>query len=134
MNQTGYYEYYMPTVKGNVHMSDSTGTLVEVACSFCGGRGTDPFGIMSWISTCCVCSGKGVVQVLAPNRPCAHCQGTGAVKTFTCTVCHGTGYVSLSQGPVGQCPECRGSGDDASSALACLICRGKGWVPLEIPK
>ena len=38
-------------------------TMREVACAFCGGRGKDPFGIMSWLSTCCVCGGTGVVQV-----------------------------------------------------------------------
>ncbi|MBI4643488.1 MAG: hypothetical protein HY790_04210 [Deltaproteobacteria bacterium] len=105
--------------------------LVEVTCSFCSGRGRDPFGIMSWLSTCCVCGGRGVVQVPAPHGRCAHCRGTGAVKTFTCTVCRGTGFVSLIPGPLRVCPECRGTGDDASSALACTICRGRGWVTLE---
>jgi DnaJ-class molecular chaperone len=102
---------------------------VEVTCSFCGGHGKDPFGIMSWLSTCCVCGGRGVVRVAAPARPCAHCRGTGAVKTFTCTVCRGTGFVPLTPGPRLQCPECRGTGADAASGLACLSCRGRGWVP-----
>jgi len=104
--------------------------MVEVTCSFCGGKGKDPFGIMSWLSTCCVCGGRGVVQVPALHGRCAHCRGTGAVKTFTCTVCRGTGFVPLIPGPRQACPECRGTGDDASSALACLTCRGRGWVPL----
>jgi DnaJ-class molecular chaperone len=106
------------------------GEMVQVTCSFCGGRGTDPFGIMSWLSTCCVCGGRKVVQVAAPYRRCAHCQGSGAIKTFTCTVCRGTGYVPVIPGPLQACPKCRGSGD-ASSALACLTCRGRGWVPQE---
>ena len=42
------------------------------------------------VSTCCVCGGRGVVQVPASRRRCAHCRGTGAIKTFTCTVCRGT--------------------------------------------
>ena len=104
---------------------------MEVTCSFCGGRGKDPFGIMSWLSTCCVCGGRKVVQVPALHRPCAHCRGTGAIKTFTCTVCRGTGYVPVIPGPLQACPECRGSGDDAASALACMTCRGRGWVPQE---
>jgi DnaJ-class molecular chaperone len=103
----------------------------EVRCSFCGGKGKDPYGIMSWLSHCCVCGGRGVVQVTRPSRPCAHCRGTGAIKTFTCTVCRGTGYVPLLPGPLRECPECRGSGDDAASGLACLACRGRGWVPLR---
>lgn len=105
--------------------------MVEVTCSFCGGQGKDPFGIMSWLSTCCVCGGRGVVQVPAHHRRCAHCQGSGAVKTFTCTVCRGTGYVPVIPGPLLPCPECRGTGSDASSSLACLTCRGRGWVSPE---
>ncbi len=107
------------------------GHLVEVTCSFCRGKGKDPFGIMSWLSTCGVCGGRGVVQVPAPHGRCAHCRGTGAVKTFTCTVCRGTGYVPVIPGPLLACRECRGTGSDASSALACLTCRGRGWVPQE---
>ncbi|MBM4295377.1 MAG: hypothetical protein FJ126_10835 [Deltaproteobacteria bacterium] len=104
------------------------GNMVEVTCSFCRGTGKDPFGIMSWLSNCCVCGGRGMVQAPALNRRCAHCRGTGAVKTFTCTVCRGTGYVPVIPGPLLPCPECRGTGDDASSALACITCRGRGWV------
>ena len=104
---------------------------MEVSCSFCSGKGKDPFGIMSWLSTCCVCGGRGVVQAPPSPRPCAFCRGTGAVKTFTCTVCRGTGYVPAIPGPTLPCPECRGSGEDASSALPCLTCRGRGWVSRE---
>ncbi len=106
------------------------GGLEEVTCSFCGGQGKDPFGIMSWLSTCVVCGGKGLVLVPVSRRRCAHCQGTGAIKRFTCTVCRGTGFVPEYPGPLRVCPECRGSGDDASlPALACQTCRGRGVVP-----
>jgi DnaJ-class molecular chaperone len=105
--------------------------MVEVTCSFCSGKGKDPFGIMSWLSNCCVCSGRGVVKVPASHRRCAHCRGTGAVKTFTCTVCRGTGFVYAGPGPYRDCPECLGTGDEASSSLACLSCRGHGCVSLE---
>ncbi len=37
--------------------------VAEVTCSFCHGSGKDPFGIMSWVSKCCVCGGSGVVSV-----------------------------------------------------------------------
>jgi DnaJ-class molecular chaperone len=70
-----------------------------------------------------------VVLVRSPYIRCAHCEGTGAVKTLTCTVCMGTGFVPLPSGPIEVCPECLGSGDDASApAMACLTCRGRGFV------
>jgi DnaJ-class molecular chaperone len=106
--------------------------MVQVTCSFCRGTGKDPFGIMSWLSACCVCGGQGSVAVPASRHRCAHCRGTGAVKTFTCTVCRGTGYVPRNPGPLHDCPECRGSGADAASSLACLTCRGRGLVPQDV--
>jgi len=100
----------------------------EVTCSFCSGTGKDPFGIMSWLSTCCVCGGRGVVLMEAPHTQCAHCQGTGAVKTLTCTTCQGKGRVPLPIGRIVVCPECHGSGDDASApAMPCLKCHGRGF-------
>lgn len=103
--------------------------LERVVCAFCRGRGTDPFDIMSALSRCCVCGGRGTVMARAPYTRCAHCGGTGAIKTFTCTVCGGRGVVSALDGPAMSCPECRGSGDDASApAMACLRCRGRGWL------
>jgi DnaJ-class molecular chaperone len=103
--------------------------LVETMCAFCRGTGLDPFGIMSWLSRCCVCGGTGVVLVRNPYVSCAHCRGSGAVKTLTCTVCGGKGVVSLPDTPVEICPECRGTGDDASApAMDCLKCRGLGFV------
>ena len=102
---------------------------VEVACSFCGGSGKDPFGIMSHLSDCCVCGGSGLVLVKEPCARCAHCRGSGAVKTLTCTVCGGKGFVPAPPARRRVCPECRGSGDDGSApALACLRCHGRGWV------
>jgi len=103
--------------------------ITEVTCSFCSGTGRDPFGIMSWLSTCCVCGGKGKVLMQKPFTRCAHCQGTGAVKTFVCTTCHGKGFVTVPGYPTTVCPECRGTGDDPSApAMACLRCRGCGFV------
>jgi len=119
------------TTKNLVQQVPPEGGMEEVPCSFCSGAGTDPFGIMSWRSTCVVCGGRGVVRVPVSHRRCAHCRGTGAIKTFTCTVCHGTGLVPEISGPLKVCPECRGTGDDASSALACLTCRGRGVVPRD---
>lgn len=102
---------------------------VELACAFCGGRGRDPFDVMSRLATCCVCGGSGKVRVGAPAARCAHCRGTGAVKTLTCTTCGGKGSIALPTMPIVRCPMCRGTGDDASApAMACLMCRGSGWI------
>lgn len=104
----------------------------NAACAFCRGTGKDPFGIMSYLSTCTVCSGSGVVSLPVPRIPCVHCNGSGAVKTFTCTVCHGAGAIAAPDGPSAPCPECRGSGDDGSApCLPCLNCHGRGWLPAE---
>ena len=83
-----------------------------VGCSFCRGTGKDPFGIMSSRSTCSVCGGKGELRTRGPHRRCPHCQSTGAVKTFTCGVCRGTGYLPRPVGPTDPCLECGGTGDD----------------------
>lgn len=102
----------------------------NVPCSFCGGKGKDPFGIMSRHSTCCVCGGGGIVQVAAPYTHCQHCQGTGAIKTLTCTVCKGKGFTTMPAERMAVCSECRGTGDAAGApAMACLKCRGLGRVP-----
>jgi DnaJ-class molecular chaperone len=103
--------------------------VAEETCSFCGGTGKDPYGVMSWLSTCCVCGGKGVVLVRTPYTRCAHCNGTGSVKTLTCTVCMGKGFVPVPPGRTLVCDECGGSGDDRSApAMACLKCHGRGFI------
>jgi DnaJ-class molecular chaperone len=105
-----------------------------LVCSFCHGTGKDPFGIMSALSSCCVCGGKGVLRIQGPHRGCPHCQGSGAVKTFTCGVCRGTGYLVEVAGPTVACPECQGTGDaQGDAALGCLKCRGQGRVPASLP-
>ena len=107
----------------------------ELTCAFCGGRGRDPFDIMSSLSTCCVCGGTGKVRVCAPVVSCAHCEGTGAIKTLTCTACGGKGSVSRPTLPTVPCPVCGGTGDDASApAMACLKCRGTGWIIDQVRK
>jgi len=105
---------------------------VQVRCAFCNGTGKDPFGILSRLSTCCVCQGRGAVAVEASHEWCAHCGGAGAVKRLTCTVCRGRGVLPALKGPTQVCPECGGTGDDPSApAMACLECRGRGKVPAE---
>lgn len=102
---------------------------VEVSCAFCRGAGKDPFGIMSHLSTCSVCQGKCRVVVPALRDRCAHCNGTGAIKTFTCTTCHGKGVLAPLGGPTKSCPSCAGTGDDLSArGMNCLTCRGRGKI------
>ena len=101
--------------------------LVEVTCSFCKGIGKDPFGLLSELSTCGVCAGRQKVWVAAQHVACPHCRGTGAIKTFSCTVCDGKGFVPAPAGPTTVCGECNGTGDDSSNgALECLECHGLG--------
>lgn len=108
---------------------DSSESGVDVPCAFCQGTGTDIFGIMSWLSNCCVCNGRGTTRVWGPQEKCAHCRGTGAIKRLTCTVCGGKGLVPLRPKDTTICPECQGTGDDFSaSAMSCLKCHGHGWV------
>ena len=107
----------------------------EKVCAFCHGSGVDPFDVMSSLSTCCVCGGVGKVSVPSPAIPCAHCRGSGAVKTLTCTVCGGKGSVAMPALPILICPVCHGTGDDRSaSAMACLRCRGRGCVSGEVER
>lgn len=104
----------------------------EESCAFCHGAGTDPYGIPSWLSSCAVCGGDGLLQVPAEHVTCAHCQGTGSVKRFICTVCHGSGVVARHAGPTRTCPSCGGNGDDPKNpTLDCLRCRGRGWVAVK---
>ena len=108
------------------------GKLVSITCAFCRGSGNDPFGIMSYLSTCCVCGGRGIVTTSSPYSRCAHCSGTGAVKTLTCTACMGKGVLPITTEKTRICPVCCGSGDDQSaSAMYCLRCRGRGYVSLK---
>ena len=107
---------------------------VEVICAFCGGQGRDPFGVMSPLSTCQVCSGLGRHTLQLPVAPCAFCRGTGVHhgSRNTCTTCDGIGTVQVPPNAV-PCPCCGGSGRAADyrwpdSPLSCTCCRGAGLV------
>lgn len=108
------------------------GTLLKtlkIPCAFCHGKGVDPFQIMSRLSLCCVCGGTGKVEVSVPYIRCAHCRGTGSIKTLTCTVCRGKGVIPPVDEPNQVCEVCGGTGDDPSIyAMDCLACRGRGRV------
>lgn len=99
-----------------------------IPCGFCHGKGVDPFAIMSDLSVCGCCGGRGTVRVPTPHVRCAFCQGTGSHKTYRCPVCGGAGAVATITGPTRTCPDCEGRAYEASSGLPCLACRGRGVV------
>ena len=103
----------------------------SVLCAFCRGTGRDPFGIMSALSTCCVCGGTGAVLIETPYVRCAFCQGSGVYPRSrqTCTACGGAGVIPVHE-PNKTCPHCLGTGIDPQSetGLYCLTCHGAGIV------
>lgn len=107
--------------------------MVEVQCAFCQGTGRDPFGVMSHLSNCSVCGGKGVVKVAKPYVTCRGCEGTG-IQPFTrltCLACGGRGITSVAE-KTETCPVCGGAGADTENRY-CLRCHGSGVVPLKEP-
>jgi DnaJ-class molecular chaperone len=99
-----------------------------IPCAFCHGKGVDPFAIMSELSACGSCGGRGSIQVPTPHTPCAFCRGTGSYKTYRCPACGGAGAVAAIAGPTRNCPTCGGHAFEASSGLPCVKCRGRGLV------
>ncbi len=101
-----------------------------ITCAFCRGQGTDPYNVMSELSVCGACGGRGAVSVQVPHVQCHYCAGTGSYKTYRCLVCGGSGVVAAAEGPTKPCPNCGGLTFEESSGLACLTCHGRGTVPL----
>jgi DnaJ-class molecular chaperone len=115
-------------------MKSNAQQTTVVTCAFCGGRGRDPFGLLSPLSTCQVCGSVGKHTLLLPIAVCAYCQGTGVHphSRLTSTSCQGVGMVYVPEGAVA-CPACSGTGRAAASTwpgspLSCGYCRGKGLV------
>ena len=108
--------------------------LVEVRCAYCRGRGKDPFGVPSRLSSCGVCGGSGVVEVEAPYHACAFCSATGIrpQSRLNCTACKGVGVIPVKE-PVETCPACRGRGRDGRGDLHlyCTVCGGAGVVHVQ---
>jgi len=99
-------------------------------CTFCKGKGLDPFGIMSYRSKCYACNGEKKKWVKKPIKKCPCCKGTGVslgTSRNYCIVCHGMGVVSISENAI-VCPKCKGTGFDASSCY-CMKCKGAGMCP-----
>ncbi len=105
-----------------------------IKCTFCHGKGTDPFEVMSKLSRCSICHGKGEVMIQEPFAPCAYCHGTGVHRDsrMSCLVCHGKGVVHIDRSS-NTCELCGGTGRQPGEYLPCLMCKGKGFlVPGEI--
>lgn len=105
--------------------------LARVKCAYCQGRGKDPFGVPSRLSSCGVCRGSGVVEVEAPYHACAFCSGTGIRphSRLNCTACKGVGVIPVKK-PTQTCPACGGEGKNrrGDSQLYCTACGGAGVV------
>jgi len=106
---------------------DAVAKDAHVRCAFCDGAGRDPFHLLSSLSRCPVCKGRGAVVVPAPTVPCAYCRGTGRQRhtRLACSGCGGAGVQSLA-GPATRCPQCDGKGREPEADLPCSLCRGAG--------
>ena len=69
--------------------------FAEVKCAFCQGTGRDRFPVLSPLSNCPVCNGRGVVRVEKPYQKCPRCGGTGVYtgSHLYCWTCRGKGVV-----------------------------------------
>lgn len=106
---------------------------IEVKCAFCKGTGKDPFQLLSKLSDCQVCLGKGKVRISGPKIKCNFCNGTG-VQPYTtsrlhCSACGGVGVVTKIE-PSIKCPKCGGTGiyPRRPHPVACHVCHGQGVV------
>jgi len=104
----------------------------QKTCRFCQGKGKDPFELLSALSTCQVCAGRGVIEVKEPSRECVFCGGSGVYPNtrLTCTVCNGKGFVTVPEKSV-ICSSCGGTGAEFESGLSCLQCGGLGVCRAE---
>jgi len=102
---------------------------ITFKCAFCQGKGIDPFELLSKLSTCQVCGGRGEVTIPEPAIECAFCGGSGVHRDqrLTCVVCGGKGMVNIKE-PYETCPDCEGKGVKSGDYLPCSRCKGKGVV------
>ena len=104
-----------------------TGGSLTRTCAFCGGTGKDPFELLSKLSNCQVCGGRGNVSLAQPAIKCGYCGGTGIHRDqrLTCVVCGGKGMVTVEKGSQ-TCPDCNGRSVVEGDYLPCARCGGTG--------
>ena len=114
-------------------MAEEKEKLAVLTCPFCKGRAVDPFGLLSKLSRCEVCKGKGEVTIREPFTQCAFCGGRG-IQPYTtsrlhCLACGGKGVVPKIE-PSQPCPKCGGRGvhPRRPHPVACPKCRGQGVI------
>ncbi len=120
--------YYMNLKELHTH------TVHQFPCSYCKGRGVDPFGVMSVMSRCTACGGMGSCNILGSFRQCAFCRGTGVSPRSArnpCLACHGRGR-SLVMEPTTVCPGCMGNGATKNRVWYCSDCHGLGSISLAL--
>jgi len=106
---------------------------VEVKCAFCNGRGKDPFQLLSKLSNCQVCLGKGKVRIVGPTVKCNFCGGKGidpyTTSRLHCLACGGVGVVTKIT-PSVKCPKCGGTGiyPRKPHPVVCAGCKGQGVI------
>jgi len=112
-------------------MSEAEQERRTIKCAYCNGSGRDRWNLMSSLSTCSACGGRGYQYITVPYQRCPHCGGTGSHPhlRMTCTTCGGAGSVHMPADAT-TCPVCAGAGIQPKSELhlACTRCGGTGWV------
>ena len=105
------------------------GSHRTITCAFCKGKGKDPFEILSKLSNCQVCIGRGTVQVVEPVETCPYCKGKGLFfhHRMPCAVCGGKGSVTKIKGEK-RSEKCEGDGKNPDSGLPSSSCYGLGAI------
>ncbi|MEB3831534.1 hypothetical protein [Phormidium sp. CCY1219] len=100
----------------------------KLQCAYCQGTGKDRFGVMSALSSCPACQGRGYHWMTPPVVACAYCAHTGVSPTGTrnpCLACGGKGVHQRSpDAPL--CENCGGTGRSRSGHFYCHPCHGSG--------
>lgn len=121
------FQCHIPPIKYLI-LNSTKAMTKKIKCAFCSGTGIDPYALLSAISGCQVCEGKGQVEVTEPAILCVFCSGTGKNPLgarVPCIVCGGKG-INYCKGNA-KCTQCKGTGK-SSDGLPCTRCGGKGLI------